>query len=176
MIRNYCCFTGLRPQKLNFNENSEQYNIIMSKCEKYIIQLIKQYNVTNFMSGMALGWDTWCAEKVLQLKEKYLEIFLECAIPCKKQNKYWNESDKYRYAEILSKADKVIYLQEKYSSDCMMKRNQYMIDKCLYVLALWDRQNGGTANTIEYALQKNRRIIIINPVAMTVLTNKKSFS
>ena len=48
-----------------------------------------------------------------------------------------------------------------------------MVDKCLYVLALWDRQNGGTANTIKYALEKERRIIIINPVTMKVSANKK---
>jgi len=102
-----------------------------------------------------------------------LRIAIECAIPCLNQDKYWNESDKHRYAEILSKADNVVQLQEKYTSDCMIKRNRYMVDKCLYVLALWDRQNGGTANTIKYALEKNRRIIVINPVTMIVSTNKK---
>ena len=66
-MKENCCFTGLRPQKLIFKENSEQYNIIMSKCEKYIIQLINRYDVTNFISGMALGWDIWCAEKVLKI-------------------------------------------------------------------------------------------------------------
>jgi len=76
MNENNCCFTGLRPQKLNFNENSEKHNIIISKCEKYIIQLIERYNVTNFVSGMALGWDTWCAEKVLKLKHTYPNISL----------------------------------------------------------------------------------------------------
>ncbi len=173
MIKNYCCFTGLRPQKLIFKENSEEYNIIMSKCEKYIIQLIKLYNVTNFISSMALGWDILCAEKVLKLKHTYPNILLECAIPCLNQDKYWGELDKHRYAEILSKADNIFQLQEKYTPDCMLKRNMYMVDKCLYVFALWDRQRGGTANTIKYALEKERRIILINPVTMAVSTNKK---
>jgi len=173
MLDENCCFTGLRPQKLNFKENSEKYNIIISKCEKYIIQLIKRYNVTNFISGMALGWDSWCAEKVLKLKHTYPNISLECAIPCLNQDKYWSELDKHRYAEILSKADNILQLQEKYTPDCMLKRNRYMVDKCLYVLALWDKQNGGTTNTIKYALEKERRIIIINPITMEVLANKK---
>ena len=85
MLVEKCCFTGLRPQKLNFKENSEQYNIIISKCEKYIIQLIKRYNVTNFISGMALGWDIWCAEEILKLRDRYSNISLECAIPCSEQ-------------------------------------------------------------------------------------------
>lgn len=83
------------------------------------------------------------------------------------------KSDKIRYAEILGKADSVVYSQEKYTYDCMMKRNMYMIDKSLYVFALWDRQSGGTANTIKYALEKERRIIIINPVTMKISTNRK---
>ncbi len=173
MIENCCCFTGLRPQKLNFKENSEQYNIIISKCEKYIIQLIKRYNVTNFISGMALGWDSWCAEEILKLRDRYSNISLECAIPCSEQDKYWSESDKRRYAEILSKADKVVRLQEKYTSDCMIKRNRYMVDKSLYVFAFWDKQIGGTANTIQYALNLKRRIIIINPITAEVLVNKQ---
>lgn len=168
-----CCFTGLRPQKLNFKENSEKHNIIMSKCEKYIIQLIKWHNVTNFISGMALGWDIWCAEEILKLRDRYSNISLECAVPCSEQDKYWSESDKRRYTEILSRADKVVQLQEKYTSDCMIKRNRYMVDKSLYVFALWDKQNGGTANTIKYALEKERRIIIINPVTAEVLVNKQ---
>ena len=170
---NYCCFTGLRPQKLNFKEDSKKHNIIMSKCEKYIIQLIEGYNVTNFISGMALGWDIWCAEEILKLRDRYSSISLECAIPCLGQDKYWSESDKHRYVEILSKADNIIQMQEKYTSDCMIKRNLYMVDKSLYVFALWDRQVGGTASTIKYALEKERRIIIINPITSEILVNKR---
>ncbi len=170
---NYCCFTGLRPQKLNFKEDSKKHNIIMSRCEKYIIQLIEGYNVTNFISGMALGWDIWCAEEILKLRDRYSSISLECAIPCLGQDKYWSESDKHRYVEILSKADNIIQMQEKYTSDCMIKRNRYMVDKSLYVFALWDRQVGGTASTIKYALEKERRIIIINPITSEILVNKR---
>ena len=171
--KNYCCFTGLRPQKLNFKEDSKKHNIIMSRCEKYIIQLIEGYNVTNFISGMALGWDIWCAEEILKLRDRYSSISLECAIPCLGQDKYWSESDKHRYVEILSKADNIIQMQEKYTSDCMIKRNLYMVDKSLYVFALWDRQVGGTASTIKYALEKERRIIIINPITSEILVNKR---
>jgi len=169
MIENYCCFTGLRPQKLNFKENSEKYNIIMSKCEKYIVQLIELYSVTNFISGMALGWDSWCAEEILKLKNKY-DITLECAVPCKEQEKHWDKADKERYYEILNKADNIVILQNKYSDDCMLKRNHYMINKSLYIIALWDGQKGGTAKTLQYAMKLKRCITIIDPI-----TGKSSF-
>ena len=169
MIENYCCFTGLRPQKLNFEEGSQTYDKIMEKCENYIIQLIEKYGVTHFVSGMALGWDTWCAREVLELKQKY-NIKLECVIPCSNQDKLWNATDKKRYRTILKKADEVNVLQAHYSSDCMLKRNHFIVDKSLYVLALWDGQNGGTAETLAYSMKCKRQIIIINP-----LTCKASF-
>lgn len=67
-------------------------------------------------------------------------------------------------------ADTVNILQQYYSHDCMIKRNCYMVDKSLYVLALWNGQSGGTANTVQYAIKNQRRIIVINP-----LTNKTVF-
>lgn len=164
-----CCFTGLRPHKLSFKENSEMYYIIMQKCEKYIIQLIKIYDVTHFISGMALGWDTWCAEEILNLK-KSCNITLECAVPCNEQDKYWSDTYRKKYRRILKKADAVNVLQPHYSSNCMIKRNYYMVDKSMYVIALWDGQNGGTEDTIRYAMKCKRRIIIINP-----LTGKTTF-
>ena len=48
-----------------------------------------------------------------------------------------------------------------------------MVDKSLYVFAFWDKQIGGTANTIQYALNLKRRIIIINPITAEVLVNKQ---
>ncbi len=144
----------------------------MSKCEKYIIQLIEWYHVTNFISGMALGWDTWCAEKVLKLKHEYLGISLECAIPCKEQEKYWDKADKKKYYEIFNKADNTVILQNHYSNDCMLKRNRYMIHKSLYVIALWDGQKGGTAHTIQYAIKLKRRITVINPITGKTLFYK----
>lgn len=52
----------------------------------------------------------------------------------------------------------------------MINRNHYMVDKSLYVLALWDSQQGGTADTIQYAIKQKRRIIVINPI-----TKKSTF-
>ena len=158
-----CCFTGLRPQKLNFTEGDTMYYEIMQKWERYIIQLIERYGVNYFISGMALGWDTWCAEEILKLKNVY-NIKLECAVPCIGQDKFWSKTDKQRYKKILKSANYINVLQKCYSNDCMINRNHYMVDKSLYVLALWDSQQGGTADTIQYAIKQKRRIIVINPI------------
>lgn len=158
-----CCFTGLRPQKLSFIEHSDEYKLVMSRFEIIIKKLINKYNINYFISGMALGWDTWCAKLILELQNDYPAIILECALPCNNQDKYWNTQDKATYRKILSGSQIITYTQKVYSSDCMMKRNRYMIDSCDYVVGLWDGQPGGTASTIKYAISQNKKIIVINP-------------
>lgn len=41
--------------------------------------------VTHFIAGMALGIDQICAGIVLELKQEYSTITLECAIPYEEQ-------------------------------------------------------------------------------------------
>lgn len=165
-----CCFTGLRPQKLSFSENSEIYKLILKKLDQILKQLINAYHVNYFISGMALGWDTWCAKEILVLKNEYPEIILECALPCKNQDKYWNISDKISYQEVLSHSDKVTYIQHNFSYNGIMERNRYMVDCSRYVIALWDGQSGGTEKTLRYAIDQNKRIIVLNPIDLKIST------
>ena len=96
MKSNTCCFTGHRPQKLpwGFNENSIDC-IAMKEIAKIEIQnAIFNYGITHFISGMAIGFDMIAAELVLELKKDYPFITLECAIPCKEQDKLWRQEQK----------------------------------------------------------------------------------
>lgn len=38
-----------------------------------------------------------------------------------------------------------------------------MVDKSDVVLAVWNRETSGTDNTVKYANEKNRKVIVINP-------------
>lgn len=57
-----CCFTGHRPNKLNYSESE-----IKPLLEKAIDNAIADGYVT-FITGMAKGTDIWAAEIVLQKK------------------------------------------------------------------------------------------------------------
>jgi uncharacterized phage-like protein YoqJ len=46
----------------------------------------------------------------------------------------------------------------------MQKRNEYMVDKCDKLLAVWNGTTGGTHNCIKYAKSKGKEIILLNPV------------
>lgn len=165
MKEKVCCFTGHRPQKLpfGFNEADERCKLLKDRLKEAIEMLIKEHNVTRFISGMALGVDIYSAEIVLSLKEKYPQIALECAIPCENQFIKWSLSMCDRYCDIVCKSDKQTLIQKNYTYDCMQKRNEYMIDNSNFVIAVWNGKPSGTGNTVRYAESKGKNIIRINP-------------
>ncbi len=111
---------------------------------------------------MALGVDMDFAEIVLKLRNKY-PIKLECAIPCPDQTLKWNDKDKLRYDGILKRADSVNLISERYTPECMLKRNRYMVDKSELVIAVFNgAKTGGTWCTIEYAKSRNKTIELID--------------
>ena len=72
------------------------------------------------------------------------------------------------YNNIAAKCDKETMLQREYTSDCMDKRNRYMVDHADYILAVWNGCPSGTGNTVRYAHKKGKSIIVINPVSLDV--------
>jgi len=156
------CFTGHRSQKLPWGSNVEDPRYLKTKeMTREAIELEIMRGKSFFISGMALGFDTMCAEIVLSLKDKYPHIRLECALPCKDQEKMWDVQDRYIYHKILEQADVVSYLQADYTKYCLQKRNEYMVDKCNVVIALFGGRLGGTKNTIDYAYKKLKEVRII---------------
>ena len=158
------CFTGHRSQKLpwKFNEKNLRCQIMKFHLKNAIKRAIGD-GYTDFISGMALGFDMICAEMVLKLKKKNPNIKLECAIPCKNQEIKWNKQLQERYREILKQADKIWCGSENYNKLCMFERNKYMINNSSKVIALFDGKPGGTAQTLNYAKKKGLKIEIIVP-------------
>ena len=160
-----CCFTGHRPQNLGFARGSAAETALKNRISGEILRLITEQNVCHFISGMALGVDTYAAQTVLRLKEIYPGLTLECAVPCKGQEKKWPRADRAVYADILARADRVTVLQETYTPFCMKLRDAYMVDRADIVLAVWNGRRGGTAYTVSCARKRGRTIIVIPPAA-----------
>lgn len=153
-----CCFTGHRA--ITKKEINEVTNML-----KFTIFNAIEEGYTDFYSGGAVGFDTVAAQTILELKEQYPYIKLILVLPCKTQTDYWKQEDKNEYERIKKSSDKVVWTSEKYTSDCMFKRNRYLVDHCSLCICYLTRQTGGTAYTVNYA--KNKGIEIIN-IAETV--------
>ncbi len=161
---NTVCFTGHRSQKLpwRFNEEDVRYKLTRIEVKKEIEKAILK-GKSQFISGMALGFDMMCAEIVLELKKKYPNICLICAVPCKNQDAKWNKHQQERYKRILNQADKIRCIYDHYTQNCMQERNRYMVNASSLVIALFNGKNGGTQKTIEYAEKQGKEIVIIRP-------------
>lgn len=170
MKEKVCSFTGHRPQNLpfGFNESDERCDKLKEMLRKEIETMITDNNVTHFVSGMAIGVDTYAAEIVLEMKQRYPNIILECALPCETQAVKWTEPARDRYFGIIERCDIETMLQHNYTPDCMEKRNRYMVDKSDYIIAVWDGTPSGTGNTVKYAENKGKRIVIVNPAKISL--------
>lgn len=157
------CFTGHRPNHLpwGFNEDCDVCKSFLEKLD-ILLSLCVECGVETFISGVALGFDTFACESVLKLKKINQNIDLVLAIPCKNQSEKWGENDKKRYDKIISKANPV-FVSNEYFQGCFTKRNHFMVDKADLVIACFNGMNGGTKSTVEYAIKKSKNILILHP-------------
>ncbi len=147
-----CCFTGHRflPK--------EKAGAIQFTLECLIRELCES-GCREFISGGAIGFDMMAAEAVLKIKKAFPEIMLVMALPCRDQHIKWGKVDQLRYEKVLSRADKVVYLCEKYVTGCMHLRNKYMVDNSELCVAYFENKGGGTEYTVKYACEKGRRVV-----------------
>ena len=126
-----------------------------------------------FQCGMAIGADLLFAKAVLELKKECAPypVKFHAVIPCFDHDAKWWEADRAAFLEITEQADEVIYVSKTpYFNGCMAKRNRYLIDTCDELMAVFDGQQGGTMQTINYAKQKGKRIMMINPAKELKIT------
>lgn len=165
-----CAFTGHRPQNLPWQFNEADKNCLKLKqiLNQQISQLAKN-GFTDFLSGMALGSDTWAAEAVLNLRKKNPALKLHCILPCKTQAEKWPVSEQERYQKILAQADSIFFTSRNYHPNCMLERNRFMVEKARLLLAVYNGQpHSGTAAAVRHAQRLSCDIIIINPISLQI--------
>lgn len=147
-----CCFTGHRrlPEK--------KMKQILISLDREVDNLIAK-GVTNFISGGALGFDQVAASLIVTKKNMGKNIRLIFALPCKDQDKLWNEQQKGNYQEMLLEADEIIYVSEEYSFACMKKRNCFMVERSAYCICALLQEKSGTGQTVRNATKNGVQVI-----------------
>lgn len=164
-ISKTACFTGHRNQKLpwRFNEEDERCKI-MKKNLKLEIERAIAKGYTTFLCGMAIGFDMFCAETVLELKQHYSHIKIIGAIPCRNQDSLWSAVYQERYRRLLMQLDGIRCKYDEYNgAECMLERNRFMVNNSSLMIALFNDLPGGTKSTIDYAKRQGLEIVIIKP-------------
>lgn len=135
--------TGHRPPKLGGYTTSVSSRLLVLANE-----FLTSYKPETLIVGMALGWDQEIAYAAIKANVKVI-----AAIPFCGQEKVWPEASRYRYLKILENCHEVVVVTEGgFSAEKMRIRNEWMVDHCDQLVALWDKQpSSGTTQAVRYA-------------------------
>ena len=158
-----CCFTGHRPEKLPWKDNEADPRCIALK-ERLDEAVEEAYRggMRHFMCGMARGADFYFCEAVMKLRRRYPDVTLEAVIPCEEQAAHWWERERERYFTLVEHCDQETMVQRHYDKGCMLRRNRYMVDRSVLLIAVYDGMLGGTMYTLTYAMRQRLDVKILD--------------
>lgn len=148
-------FTGHRPDKLGGYKSCPTH----VRLQSLIALAIQETRATQVISGMALGVDQWAAREAVKLGVPFV-----AAIPFVGQEKVWPEQSQAEYKTLLDLASEIVVVSPgEYSRKKMQVRNEWMVDRCDVLVAVFDGSKGGTANCVKYAEQVKKPVLRITP-------------
>lgn len=149
--------TGHRPNK--FQGGYDYYHPQRIWIREQMKRTLVDLNADKTRSGMALGIDQDFAQVSLELA-----IPFTAALPFIGQESRWPKSSQDYYWWLIERADDVVVVSPgEYSAQKMQVRNEWMVNHCDVLLAVWDGSDGGTGNCVRYADRVGRLIHRINP-------------
>lgn len=146
--------TGHRPPKLFTKAEGPYTDQSRKKLERFATMALRHYMPDCVLTGMALGWDQAVAQACVDLQIPFV-----AACPCRDQQRLWWPASQAHYIALLEFADEVVYVKDgPYDAACLQLRNEWLVDRCDEVLALYDGSGGGTANCVAYAQQQGKSV------------------
>lgn len=148
--------TGHRPQRLGLlnDERSKDWNHLKDWLYG-VLTIAACVEPIDIYSGMASGSDILLALTAIQMKKKGINMRLHCVLPCKN----YNATNEY-YNEIKTSADEWIELSDEFYKGCDNVRDQYLVNHCDILLAIWDKKkSGGVWSTMRKAQKVGKPII-----------------
>ena len=154
--------TGHRPQRLGMpdDELDDEWNEIRDWIVNNLIHMLQttllEDESLDVYCGMATGSDILFGMSSVFLKAAdIVPLKLHCVLPCKD----YNSSHKY-YNDIKLLADEWIELADEFYKGCDNVRDQYIVDHCDVLLAIWDgNKSGGVWSTIRKAQKAGKQIV-----------------
>jgi uncharacterized phage-like protein YoqJ len=150
--------TGHRPDKLPGGYGQENHPgrcWIREQIRAALIEHKPLYGIT----GMALGVDTDFAHVCIDQGIPYV-----AAIPFVGQERVWRPDAQTMYRKLLGLAHEVVVVSEgAYERWKMLARNEWTVDHCNLLLAVWNGTAGGTASCVSYAHRVQKQVHLINP-------------
>ncbi|MCI8350239.1 MAG: DUF1273 domain-containing protein [Oscillospiraceae bacterium] len=166
--REVCCaFSGHRPHKLPENGDEKSNQIMM--CKHFLFGEIDRaiaHGYREFLCGMAMGTDLWCAEIVLSLRRNNPQISLHAVLPWRTQASAWPPEWQRRYRAALEQADEITQLSEHYYKGCFLLRNRFLVEHASRLIALCIGGQGGTGATLRLAREAGLEVFCYDPTLL----------
>jgi uncharacterized phage-like protein YoqJ len=148
--------TGHRPDKLG---GYDFYNPVRSWVREQMKQVLLELQPKMTISGMALGVDQDWAHVSLEMRIPFL-----AAIPFVGQESQWPAESQRYYRDLMALAAwRYVVCEGGYAGYKMQRRNEWMVNQCHILVAVWDGSEGGTGNCVRYAQKVQREMRRINP-------------
>ncbi len=151
-----CAFTGHRNIK---DSHKQALPGLLSRAIAYAYE----QGCRRFITGGALGFDTYAAKEVLRFRMSHPDVSLILFLPCLDQDAGWSIRQKDSYEYVLQNADEVKYISESYTKTCMKRRNQAMAEECDLMIAYVSRDYSGAAQTMRMALSLGKESYNLYP-------------
>lgn len=165
-----CCFAGHREMKLPYPYGTEKYRQLRDKIKRQVKDMIRQ-GVTHWYAGCQNGIDNFAAMIVLELAaELGSTAYLHLIQPYEGMEEKFNQRQRREYEMIKAGAASFQALHRTKTPGCFRERNQIMIDKSHFLIAVLDKRQtaSGTNMTINMAKKKGIGIQIIDPLTLDV--------
>lgn len=159
--------TGHRPQKLGGYGPNPLARAISTRIGEELDRLRPE----RVISGMALGVDQWLAWLAVRRG-----IPFTAALPFTGQFTKWSQEQKEKYGQLLELCSAEVDTSLGHACDRCHRtdwrnqmrhlyqvRNEWMVDRCTVLIAVWDGSNSGTGNCVRYAENVGRPLVRINP-------------
>lgn len=147
-------FTGHRPEKLGGYDKASE-----ARLHRFAREWLFEHTTPGdkCIVGMAIGWDQAVAAGCMANKIPFI-----AAIPFVGFSDGWSPGAQSQYLDILAEAEEVVDVSlPGYAAWKMQRRNEWMVDRCSELIALWDGSNSGTANCVRYAKKTNKTTVNI---------------
>ena len=113
-----------------------------------------------FYCGMAMGFDLLAAEAALSLQCELKDLQVIAVVPFRGQSDRWSKEEQAKYDAILRIVDDVVVLSEQYYNGCLLRRNDYMVNRSSRLIAYFDgNPKGGTFYTVREAKRQGLDIV-----------------
>jgi len=141
------------PNKIAFTGHR---HLSFAQVVSYLNKLHQDYPDAIWITGGAIGLDSWAAEFAM---DHGIELWLILPFPQKVMSKKWNDEQRGVLARSVAYSSKFSVLAPTYDVSIYQRRNERMVDLSDMVAAFWDGSSGGTGNCVRYAQKVEKKMV-----------------